>query len=106
MVSFLKLLQILMFNFIFKNNTSDSTLHSNLHRGCVLGLGAITLLYQFVYSRIHRDRNYFKHKVRLSVFLAVLFQAVGWYTDTLTTPSRFWNFMTMFFEAILVEQTV
>lgn len=99
-LALLKLMEILLFNFIFKNNTSSSGLHQIIHLICVCLMGGIAVAYQFVYSSIRRD-NWLWQKLFWSI-LGGCFQLIG----LAEIPSRICNFTVMLLESILIVQTI
>ena len=79
---FTTILKTLIFNFIFKNNTSDLPLQKRAHLVCVSLMFGVSVL-----SALHLDQYvpqpfYFVRKLTRMISLGVSFQAVGWYAES------------------------
>jgi uncharacterized membrane protein len=57
-LTMLSLAKILCFNFIFKNHTDESWIHQKIHIGCVVLLGALTVVTTFVQQRVATDEYF------------------------------------------------
>jgi len=117
----IQLLKILLFNFIFKNNTSDSRAHQTIHVVCVCCLGFVALV-DLSYLPTRRVLSLsFERRLLSLLLLGCLFQLSGWCSEGYCWESYWplnyvcdyafvsppwWNFWTMFFEALLIEKTL
>lgn len=109
-LGFFTIIRMLCFNFIFKHNTSKQLQHIRTHLGFVSLLGICSIPSIIVASEGAVDRSdYVLKKIRNMLLFGIIFQKAGWHADWVKENNMdptFWNFVTMFFEALCIEETI
>lgn len=100
---FLSLCKVLAFNFIFKNHTDDTAVRQGIHISFVVGLGVITAADVFVK---HGHNGWYNMLGRLMVCagFGVTYKLFG--TLAKRKKDVVLNFLSMFFESLLIASTM
>ena len=106
----LSVFKILLFNFIFKNHTDDTALRKRLHVICVILLGIVTLFHNFIKYCVSPSKNIELLRFGIELLPLIVFGAAfkffQWYAEIVSLQSRWRNFFTTLFEALLIQQTM
>lgn len=102
--------KVIVFNLIFKNNTSEDTTHRQIHRCCVTVLGVLALLSMTIRNKM-QSRGYQASRATAVYALkfaavAATFQSMGWYTDSINYSQWWANLTSTLLESYLIELTL